>query len=252
MSELDFQNFNYYDYFDPSEADEIIAEASNKLMNHLKTEVSNKLEQVIKENEELKRENNKLKNNLYEYQNKINEYYARERTLEQDFMKKKWSELSDKLTMTVWVISYESRRKPKCNCCNDNRKIIFTDANNNEYEVSCKCNQSVTIRVPKEHKLTKMYIHKDRYKELYTECYYFDVENPERDDYTCVRKGREPITELPEDLSTLDTWQLSFATRELAQIYCDWKNSNNKDIDEEMLKQIRINTDINNNKKRSN
>lgn len=231
-------DFNFYDYFEPSEVDEIIGEASYKLMEHIKTDVNNRLQRVDKENSMLREEIESLKSELQNYKAKESELARRERDLEQDFMKKKWSELSDSLTMTVWGFSYVSKQKPKCNCCNDNRKIIFTDANNNEYKVNCKCNQSVTIRVPKEHKLIKMHIHKDRYKELYTECYYFDAEE-NRDDYICVRTSKQPLTELPENLSTLDPWRLAFATKELAQEYCDWCNSNNEDIDEEMLKQIR-------------
>lgn len=248
MSELDFQNFNFYDYFEPSEVDEIIGEASNKLMKHLKTDVNNRLKRVDKENSMLKEEIKSLKSELQKYKNKESELTRRERELNYDFLKRKWSELSDSLAMTVWGIGYESVLKQKCNCCDENRKIKFRDANGNEYEVNCKCNQSVTIRVPKEHKLIKMHIHKDRYKELYTECYYFDAEE-NRDDYICVRTGKQPLTELPEDLNTLDPWRLAFATKELAQEYCDWYNSNNEYIDEEMLKQIRIDTEASNKKR---
>lgn len=227
MSELDFQNFNFYDYFEPSEVDEIIGEASYKLMEHLKTDVNNRLQRVDKENSTLKEEIKSLKSELQKYKNKESELIRRERDLNHEFLKRKWSELSDSLTMTAWGIEHKSVLKPKCNCCDERRKIKFRDANDNEYEVNCKCNQSETILVPKEYKLFEMSIHKDHYKELSAECYYYDVLS-NHDDYVFVRSGNTPLEKLPEneeDLKKIDTWRLAFATKEVCQEYCDWKNS---------------------------
>lgn len=133
---------NFEDYFEPSKEELIISEIKDKLMNNIKEEIKNEIEQLKKENNELKEYRDNKEKMEREYQNKIREleyeYQQKERTL----MRKPIRELIEIVDKDYYCINYKYIKKEKCDKCDDKRKLHLIDCYGKEHLVNCVCDDS--------------------------------------------------------------------------------------------------------------
>ena len=135
-----------YDYFeDYEEFDEKIEEFKDSLRNEVKDEIKNKIEKLESRNKELeeKQKNlSKLENEYKEKIRKLEEEKEKEISiLKQDFCRKSIEEIIDKVftCQKLYNIVWKNVKISKCNCCDEDRKIIATDMFGREHKVKCQC-----------------------------------------------------------------------------------------------------------------
>ena len=129
-------------YYDESPYyDELTYELKESLKKSIKEEVLKKMEKIEKENKELlevKLNYNQIK---VDFERKKNEYDDKLKELENKMKKAKLHELVNELCpSSIMYHVYEDSYYyviPKCNKCNDNRKITFTSPFGKEYSDDC-------------------------------------------------------------------------------------------------------------------
>lgn len=240
-------NFKLVEYFNENDANTIINEAVEKLMNCITDEANAKINVLKVQNIELQECIKKQSEELKKYMKRECDLKERERNinnLEKNFATKKLKDITSDITEIIYGITYKTIKQSKCNLCDENRIITLKDANNNEYKVKCKCNKSVTVWYPIKKNLMKLCIKKHRYeKDIDMKFYYFLEDDSEDNDtyaFYYTHKTDKPLEKLPDNLSELDNIpynDLVFTTKELAQECCDYFNRN---IDKEVLNQFEL------------
>ena len=138
----------YYDdfYNEPSEADIYIEELKDKIRTEVKEDIINELEKLRKENKELQDVKNNINKLEKEYNQKKNElekeYQEKQRTL----MKRPLNELLEIIKEEYYCIIRPYDYIPKCDKCNEKRRLELVDVYGRKHEVNCVCNKM-------EHKL---------------------------------------------------------------------------------------------------
>ena len=133
----------YYDdfYNEPSESDIYIEELKDKIRLEVKKDIINELERLRKENKELQDVKNNINKLEREYNQKKNElereYQEKERTL----MQRPLNELLEIIKEEYYCIDRPYDYIPKCDKCNEKRKLEFTDVYGRKHEVKCVCDK---------------------------------------------------------------------------------------------------------------
>ena len=120
----------YDDFYEPSEGEMFFDEMKEKFREILREDVNSEISRLTKENAELGqkvKEYNDKNLNLScrerDLQYKIDNY---KREVEKDFYNKTMEEVFEKLLedSEVWYAERVPHEKPKCNLCNEERKLI--------------------------------------------------------------------------------------------------------------------------------
>ena len=126
---------SYWDeepYYEPTEADDIFYEASERLKNALKNDVKRKMDSLVEENNRLKEENEKMKKKVSNIEWREKSLENKEKDMERNVLRKKFSEMIKPLEekMLIWRIEYEYVQGEKCDKCNENRKDKYNEKTN--------------------------------------------------------------------------------------------------------------------------
>lgn len=135
-----------YDYFeDYEEFDERIEEFKDSLRNEIKDEIKNKIEKLESRNKELEEKQKNLSKLENEYKEKIRKLESEKEQViyeqKSEFYKNTIKEIIDKVfaCQKLYDINFKNVEMPKCNCCDENRKIIATDMFGRKHKVDCQC-----------------------------------------------------------------------------------------------------------------
>lgn len=218
--------YDYYDeepFYEPTVADEIFIEYTQKLKDALKDNIKQDIENIKSENQRLKEENEK-------YKSRENEIACKERELEyekQNLMYKVRQERLSELMKDFQVIMYKvgttKEMFPKCNNCDENRKIHFTSPLGREMTESCTCNISKTVYIPVEFICTEFKINKDNNKTM--SAWYKLHKDKDYDWYQYQSDSyKKKVYEEGMDFEKLDWYCTFFKLKEECQKYCDWLN----------------------------
>lgn len=228
----------YENYYDPTPADEIFAEAMSKLKEALKESVKTNIEYIQEENKRLKEENKSLRNKSYEVDNKKRQLEQKEKDLERTFYKSKFSELLKPLeeNMVVWYSDYEYKKIKKCKLCDDNRKIIFVLPQGKTIKQKCECDKDYRYYKPKKTTMSVIAMGKSydysNSKFVATPKYH---NNRDDDGRWCEFKMNEIIQTFNiDEIDNYDTYNTGFESKEECKKYCDYLNNKEKNKDDKI------------------
>jgi hypothetical protein len=227
------QMYDYEEYHEPTIADEIMGEASEKLKEALKESVKAYYDSIIKENEDLKAKNAELEKFVDEI-DAIRLNISRERSeLASNVKRMRLSELMKDFEVELYRVDYEYILKEKCEACNDNRKVAFLSPSGKELFEPCSCNENIG-----KHYFVKPYYccefsnknHDSKLKAFYR-VNRFDTNNEyySYDSSTyCAKvleKGFSDFENFDHNLNR----ETFFRYKEDAQNYCDYLNQPKED-----------------------
>lgn len=212
-------------YYEPSIADEIMVEYQQKMKDALLKTVKNDIEGVKQENERLKEENEKLKEKVNGIAQRERELECKKDNLVREVRSKRLSELMKDFEIAMYRVDDESIKIPKCNKCNNSRKIEFISPLGKKMEEYCTCNVSETVYVVKEFLCVEFRVDRDRKQML---MWYKVKQDRDRDyDHCKILNTDAEVYEEGIKFEDLDTeyHNLFFKSKEQCQKYCDWLNS---------------------------
>lgn len=219
--------YDYEQYYEPTLGDDIIREATEKLKSVIKDDFKNYYENILLENKCLQEENArlvKLENNLF---HKETELKRKEENLERSFHKKKWSEILKDLSESYYQLCHEWGKQEKCNLCDDDRKITFTNPHGDTLKQNCKCSNNKCLYVPKAVKfINYLSVYKSNsYSHDAEMGYSIKFESRSDNDERWVEINAKKIRDCFETEKGNDTYDIVYKTLEECQKHCDYLNS---------------------------
>lgn len=216
-------------YYEPSQADMIMAEYQEKLKEALKDSVKNYIENVKKENEKLKKDNEKLQKLVAEIEDKERELEYQKSNLMREVRRERLSILLEDFQVIMYKVGNAYKEQPKCNKCNDKRKIVFISPLGNTFSESCTCAERLSYYIPEEQIATEFkidnYFNKDKLI-----VWYKNHKEKNSDDY-CSYSSSSVIKTIYEPnlrFEEIEKRDMFFRSKEDCQKYCDWLNENKK------------------------
>lgn len=236
----------YDDFYEPSEGEMFFDEMKEKFREILREDVNSEINRLTKENAELRqkvKEYNDKNLNLScrerDLQYKMDNY---KREVEKDFYNKTMEEVFEKLLedSEVWYAEHVPHEKPKCNLCNEERKLVAVYPNGETVTKKCECSRPTYIYEPvislnKEIKFHKAY--KPRYSDK-KKIYFTKNHRPNKDyadayDYYSEFRIENIFDDFNDDVILYHNGKsygekIAFRSKEACQKYCDWLNKENK------------------------
>lgn len=207
------------DFYEPGEFDEVIEEFKASIVDNVKQEIKDKIDRLEKENADLR----EIRDNWQQIKNE-HDRMMRDLRLEKENAKKQAEKarlqtVFRELCVTAYRPSYKFLQGPKCDKCDDARKIHFVSPMGRQMQEDCVCAASKPFYSPREELLFSFYV-----GEKLGSRYYTKEDYPDADRYDCVA---DVYQELPDDLESINKYRAVFLTAEDCQSYCDWHNRKN-------------------------
>lgn len=224
----------YYDefeyYYEPSKADEIIERAVAELKETLKGQALSEMDTIKHENERLKKELDEYHSKEQELRNREFNIVQKENNLKREFNRAKFRDLIEPFieNETIYVIDRVSKLIPKCDKCNENRRIEYISKYGDKTELRCECDKNKTFYYPAMKELKSIEFAKGNGKFRATPRYSRDYEY----EYFHIDFKAAPIEEYDPELD-ISYSRDYFSNREVCQKYCDdFNKENGWDINE--------------------
>jgi hypothetical protein len=219
---------SYYDedfYYEPSAFDIQVDEFKKALAESVREEFITEMERLKKENEELQ----SIKTNFDQIKK---QYRDKEQQLEwerQDLIRKVRRERLSDLMKDFEVVMYMpySKRElpPKCDKCDDNRKINYKTPLGRDSSEACDCSVGKYVYYPEEYICSEFRINRDGNDII--AWYKVKPSSSCDDDYASCDSSTFAETIYHDGLKYKDLKQYKtfFKTKEECQGYCDYLNA---------------------------
>lgn len=221
----------YEDFYEPSEYDQMVEEFKETLresvkkewldrMNKLEEE-NNKLREVKKHFEAIKADYEEAKRNCEAEKNRALVNAKREA------YKARLSELLGDVQANYWKITSERVPKPKCDKCDNNRRIKYITPMGREATEYCSCYDGETIYIPEQMTMYEIKLHNTYDEKMgiwFIQKYKDDDLFVNSTEYLGNRVIIEDGTTFDE-ISVDNKYNLYFKSIEKCQEYCDYLNS---------------------------
>lgn len=242
---------SYYDfeenYYEPSEEEIFLDELKDKFREILRDDLKTELERLKEENADLRKTVKEYKDMKSKLSSKEREFRYKEENLKREVEREFYNKTIEEVfagaleDSEVWYAESVPHKKPKCNLCNEERKMIATYPNGEKVYKSCDCANPIYsyepyISVNKEIKFHKAY--KPRYsddKKVYLTKYH----RPNKDyveayDYYGEFRIENIFDDFTEDAKVCHKTKrygekIAFRNKEACQKYCDWLNGGARD-----------------------
>ncbi len=149
-----------YDYeidFEPSQADEILAEAAAKLLEAAKNDVARKIAEATRRNERLEKENIELRKKIAKIDSRERELNQREVDLEKMAKRMPVEKFFGQRAVIMYKAQYTRQEMfPKCDLCDDNRDRHYKTPLGKDAREKCTCAEKFTVWEPQEMVLTEL------------------------------------------------------------------------------------------------
>lgn len=233
---------DFYDFYEPSEGEIFFDEMKEKFKEILLEDVNNELNK-------LRSENAKLRKTVEEYENVKSELSIKKNDLEwkiknvrdeveRDFYNKTIEEVFEQLLEDeeVWYAEYVPHEKPKCNLCNEERKLIAVYPDDKTVSKDCECAKPTHVYEPVTSINQKIKFHKS-YKKSGSDKRVYLVKSyqPNKnyaDAYDCYSEFKiktiyDDFTEEVKEYHEAKCYgeKIAFRNPAACQEYCDWLNS---------------------------
>lgn len=218
-------SYEYEDFYhEPSEFEMQIDEFKDSLLSSVKEEYVAKMDRLIKENAELqivKKDFEKIKSDYEQKERKLN--YERQ-DLESKVRRERLSNLIKDLEVEYFTVASRSKRKPKCEKCDEDRRIYYNTPSGRRTYESCDCSGSIPIYEPMPIILSTFNIRRGEGNAWYSVKY-----RGKDDEYLAYYEDSINGDELITDESQFEdigyAYKTLFANKEIAQKFCDLKNN---------------------------
>ncbi len=213
-------------YYEPTEADKILLEYVEKMKGALSKEFKARRETIEKENLRLVEENINLKALVGETSKRERELESQKKTLESDIKRKRLQELFQDFEHNLYKPNNSRKNKPKCNKCDDKRKLCFTSPSGKDMAENCECSNRDDFYTVSEYHCTEFILPERNYsgEELKGVTAWYKESDPDYDGYQSSMALRD-MDIFKEGLFEEETENTYFRTKEDCQRYCDWLNS---------------------------
>jgi hypothetical protein len=228
---------DYDNYCEPSQADEILEEAKEKLFDILKDEVKSEIKIIREENLRLKQENEAMKEKVRTLDSRERniEYREKEleRTTEYSFYKKKFSELLKPIeeNLKIWYVDRYQTYGEKCSLCDEDREIDYISSTGKTIKGDCDCKKYITIYRVVESELNYIDFYKsDRNNREFVVTPKYDSGDYDR---SYFKVNIQKLTNV-FDINKIEEYKCysgyngfsAFTSEEECKKYCDWLNAN--------------------------
>jgi hypothetical protein len=215
-----FDEYYDVDIYEPTLADEILTEASAKLMDAIKQDVAKRIKEIEQANERLSRENKILHEQVIAASQEKRDLQRQREELERKAARMSVEDFLGQRAVLMYSVGREYVKGPKCDRCNDERKLPYKTPLGADATEGCPCGVSTIFYTPKEFVITEM--GKDRcgrnvrawFKQYNEEDHYSSSEFVKDED---VYNGED-------DFSSLDRHKVFFQDKSQCQAYCDYLN----------------------------
>ncbi len=141
----------YDDFYDNySEFDQLVDEFKASLLKSIKEEYIDKMNKLEKENNELQDVKINFEEIKQEYKEKKWELEREKQDCLFKAKRMRLSELMKDFEVVMYKVGKSYTEKPKCNKCDNNRKVNFTSPSGRELHEDCECSIKNSLYVPKE------------------------------------------------------------------------------------------------------
>ena len=212
----------YYDefeyYYESSKADEIIGRAVAELKETLKEQALSEMDTIKHENERLKKELDKYHSKEQELRNREYRIEQKESNFKREFVRAKFRDLIEPFIQkeTIYVIDRVSKPIPKCDKCNEDRKIEYISKYGDKVELKCECDKKEAFYYPAMKELKSIEFAKGSGKFRATPKYSRDYEY----EYFHIDFKEPPIEKYDPELMIVTSSDY-FSSKEVCQKYCD-------------------------------
>jgi DNA gyrase/topoisomerase IV subunit A len=220
---------DYYEnefYYEPTEFDLQIDEFKKSLMKNVKQEFFDKMEKIQQENiklQEIKKNWESLKDSYAEKEREL----AREKeNAISEARKLQLSKLFKDREIVMYKVGYEYVKRPKCNKCNDSRKIEYVSPLGHKMAEDCDCSKSDSVNVPVPWVLYEFRTENTYNKELL--MWYQELKGNSGDTYfNSYSEICKKVYDNSMKYEDIDRYTF-FRNQEDCQKYCDWLNKNSQ------------------------
>jgi regulator of replication initiation timing len=214
---MNYEDDQFYDSY--SEFDEKINEFKQSLLKDVKQEFIEELNRLKKENSELQEIKNNFESIKKHYTEKELELSREKQNAMSEARKLQLNRLFKDREIVLYRTEGKYIKKPKCNKCNNDRKIKYVSPLGKEMFENCDCSNSDMEYVPKPWILFEFKMTYD--KEL---LMWYKEEPSGNETYfeSCSQICKDIYNDsIPYEKVSYDTF---FRDKEDCQKYCDWKN----------------------------
>jgi hypothetical protein len=226
-----FDYDDYEGYYEPTAYDEIMNEAIDKIKETVKEDVKQHFKNIQTKNEILKKQNEALKEKEYEISNLRNELEVEKQKLERTFYRKKWSEILQDMVVEGYEIYCDYVAMPKCNKCDDERKITYASPYGSTTKCSCDCNKSIPVYKSTSINIAEIEIGKDWSEKVWMHPRYHSGRDEDR--YITIKfsQFKESFIEPKNDTY----YGYYYLSKEECQKHCDYLNNKREEATDETI-----------------
>lgn len=204
-----------------TEANAFMGDFADNIIKQAKKEFADRIEELEKENAELKDVKERMEEIEKEHSKALLELEkAKERIAESSII-----DLFKEVSQPVYIIKVTRKKLPKCNKCDNIRRIAYISKYGDVIYDDCSCNASYNYYVP-----TIKEVRWFRVFGWHFLCYFDDFYTTSIDIY----RSKKNIDISPEHFDEFTCSKVMFTTEEKAQAFADYLNKKEqKKINEE-------------------
>lgn len=207
------------DYYEPSEFDILMDGFKDSIRENVKQEIKDKIERLEKENAELRDVKEKWEDVKRYHEEAICELKREKERVRKELESEKINKLLESLAFTAYRPFAKTVVIPKCDKCDENRKIYFTSPMGRKMSEDCTCAARKVTYVPSEESLYRFHV---RSSGQVSSRYFTRKEEGDWDRYD----NCGPVySELPDDLEKVYPSCAVFVNLSDCEKYCDYWNN---------------------------
>ena len=229
---------DYFDFPEPSTGDIVFEEIKKVLLGTLKEEIKNELEHLHKENEELRPYKEERDRMQYELLNTKRDCERRIIEAERKAKEMTLKELFGECIVDAWKVKREYIKGPKCDKCDENRKLHYTTPRGKAMTEDCDCADSTVQFVPTPAIMTRFKVNPNarcKYQESADNFYDKPVYRWYTTEWAQIEDGTEFVVDSDTMIGQqrfadrgdtpfdkLSEWHAVFTSKERCQEFCDY------------------------------
>ena len=207
------------DYYEPSEFDILMDEFKDSIRENVKQEIKDKIERLEKENSELRDVKEKWEDVKRYHEEAICELKREKERVRKELESEKINKLLESLAFTAYRPFAKTVVIPKCDKCDENRKIYFTSPMGRKMSEDCTCAARKVTYVPSEESLYRFHVRSSG--QVSTRLF---TRKEEGDWYRYDNCGTV-YSELPDNLEKVSPSCAVFVNLSDCEKYCDYWNN---------------------------
>ena len=217
---------SYYDeefYNEPSEFEIQVDEFKSSLLKSVKNDFIAEMDRLKKENEELQVIKANFEEIKSEYKKKEYDLALERKSLESKVRRERLSSLMQDFEVVMYRVNSKNEKLPKCDKCDDHRKIKYkTPLGNDAYE-NCDCSIGKTVFYPHEHICSEFRINENNNRIIA----WYKMKTDNGRDYAVWDSSTFAKTIYNEDMKfeNINKYDTFFKSEEECQKYCDYLNA---------------------------